>query len=67
MFPSGVYGLVERYKRTGLKSWFKMKLLSTCIRVCRDPGINGQFESIHIDAGALEALLLKDKHRLNKL
>jgi len=65
-FPPGAYGLEERYKRTGLMSWFKMKLLSTCIRVCRDPGIDGQFETIHIDAGVLKAFLLKDKHRLDK-
>jgi hypothetical protein len=47
--PSGTYSVETREVHTGFFSFFKAKRTSTCIRVCRNPGIAGVLQMVNIN------------------
>ena len=58
--PSGSYSVETRDERTGFFWFIYAKRMSTWIRVCRDPGIDGVLQIVNIDSLDLQTALMQD-------
>lgn len=72
--PSGTYSVETRDERTGFFSFLDAKRMSTWIRICRNPGIDGVLQIVKIDPLDLQTALVRDamsdgaeKYSLNSL
>jgi hypothetical protein len=58
--PSGTYSVETRDEHTGFFSFFDAKRMSTWIRICRNPGIDGILQIVNIDPLDLQTALVRD-------